>query len=261
MGTATFDFDGETAIVTGGSSGIGREIAVRFGDAGATVIVADVREDPKDADETMPTHEAIEEAGGEAIHAQTDVSDPAALEATVDLAHEYGGVDVMVNNAGIFHGDSIREIELEDLRRMYEVNVLGVVFGTKTAANDMIDRGIEGSVINVASISSVMAQSGMVGYNATKGGVRMATRCAALDLGEYDIRVNAIAPGSVVTEIVEGRTEVKSGDDGTADDIPLGRASWPADLGGAVLFLASEEADYVTGEIFFVDGGVSLSAA
>lgn len=258
MGDVRFDFDGETVIVTGGSSGIGRATARAFGEAGANVVVADVREDPKDLDAEVSTHEMIRELGGTAEYVETDVSDQADVESVVAAAREFGGVDVMVNNAALFVGGDITELGVDDFDAMLGVNARGVMIGTQVAANDMIERDDPGCIVNTASISSTFAQYGQIGYDATKGAVRMLTRGAALDLAETGIRVNAVAPGQIATEFLEGWTEEarESVDaDGFLKDIPMGRAGTPDDVSPAICYLASDAADYTTGELLHVDGG------
>jgi NAD(P)-dependent dehydrogenase (short-subunit alcohol dehydrogenase family) len=258
MGATSFDYGGETVVVTGGSSGIGRAIARRFGDAGATVLVADVREDPKDLGEETPTHEAIEAAGGRAEYVETDVSDPEAVAAVVEAARDVGGLDVMVNNAATYLNADFLGMDADTLDRMYGVNVRGVFVGCQAAARDMRERGVEGAIVNTASISSNLAQHGQVHYDATKGAVRMITRGAALELAEHGVRVNAVAPGQIATEFTEGLTEEQSRlarEGEHLKPVPLGRAGRPEDIAGAALFLASEDASYVTGELLYVDGG------
>jgi NAD(P)-dependent dehydrogenase (short-subunit alcohol dehydrogenase family) len=258
MGTVHYDFSGQTIIVTGGSSGIGRAIALGFGNAEATVIVADQQEEPKDPDTDMATHEAIEESGGTAEFVECDVTEPAEIESVVEAARDCGGVDVMINNAGVFIGGSFTEYDPEDLDTGYEVNVRGMFIGTQAAANDMIDREIEGAIVNTASISSNLAQHGQVAYDTTKGALRMLTRGAALELASEGIRVNATAPGQIATEFTENGTEStqeRAGDDGFLKPIPMKRAGFPADVADATLFLASDAAGYTTGELLHVDGG------
>ncbi|MFC7221555.1 SDR family NAD(P)-dependent oxidoreductase [Halalkalicoccus sp. GCM10025322] len=258
MGQVHYDFAGETAIVTGGSSGIGRAIALAFGNSDATVIVADQREEPKDPDDEVPTHEAIEESGGSAEFVETDVSDPGQVESVIEAAREYGGVDVMVNNAGVFIGGSFTEYDSEDLDTGYEINVRGMFVGTQAAASDMLDRGVEGSIVNTASISSNLAQHGQVAYDTTKGALRMLTRGAALELASEGIRVNATAPGQIATEFTENGTELtveRAGDGEFLKPIPMGRAGFPEDVADATLYLASDAAAYTTGELLAVDGG------
>lgn len=261
MGRTSYDFDGETVIVTGGSAGIGRAVARRFGSAGATVLTADVREEPKRDDEDVPTHELIEREGGTARYVETDVADYDDLASVVEAAREFGGVDVMVNNAGLNSPGEFLDVSPADLDRLYEVNVRGTFFGTQVAAADMIDRGDEGCILNTASISSEVAQHDQVQYDTTKGAIRMLTRGTALDLADHGIRVNAVAPGQIATEFVEGWSEEAqraAGDEtgtGFLKPVPLGRAGQPEDLDGSYLFLASEDASYVTGELLYVDGG------
>ena len=259
MGTASFDFTDETVIVTGASAGIGRAIALGFGEAGATVINADVREEPKMDGEDVPTHQLIAESGGTAEYTETDVSDPEALESVVEAARDFGGVDVMVNNAGVQHAESFLDVAQEDFDRLHHTNVRGAFFGTQAAARDMIDREDPGVVVNTASISSEVAQHDQVQYDSTKGAIKMVTRGAALELAAHDIRVNAIAPGQIATEFTEGwseEAEQAAGEEGGfIKPVPLGRAGHPDDNAGAALFLASEDASYITGQLVFVDGG------
>lgn len=255
MGTLDPDFTEETVIVTGGASGIGREVARRFGVAGATVLIGDVDDEPKDAE--VPTHQCIEDEGGTAVFVETDVADVDALRTLVEAAGSYGGVDIMINNAGIYHSGSITHVEPDEFDRLFAVNARGTYFGTQVAANDMIDRD-GGTIINTASISESFAQKNQVQYDATKGAIRMITRGSALELADHDIRVNAVAPGQIATEFVEGWSEAApmlADEGGFLKDIPLDRAGTPADVAGAYLFLASEAARYITGEILYVDGG------
>jgi NAD(P)-dependent dehydrogenase (short-subunit alcohol dehydrogenase family) len=263
MGTADFDFGDETVIVTGGSAGIGRAIALGFGAAGATVINADMREEPKMDDEDVPTHERIAASGGTAEYAETDAAEPDELASVVEAARDFGGVDVMVNNAAVQHSESFLDVDQDAFDTLLGTNVRGYFFGTQAAARDMIERGDPGCVVNTASISSAVAQHDQVQYDATKGAIEMITKGTALELAEHGIRVNAIAPGQIATEFSEGWSEEAraaaseggDGDGGFIKPVPLGRAGRPEDNAGAALFLASEAASYVTGELVFVDGG------
>ena len=258
MGSIKPDFEGETVVVTGGTSGIGREVALRFGDAGASVIIGDIETDPKDIGEDIPTHELIREKGGKAEFVKTDVRERNQIKDLVGKAHEYGGVDVMVNNAGVFIEGSILDLSPEDFEKIHEVNSRGAFFGTQIAANDMLDRKEPGVILNTASISQAYAQLKQVQYDSSKGSIKMITRGAALELAEEDIRVNGVAPGQIATEFVDGLTKEKremAESQEFIKPIPLGRAGEVEDVAGAYLFLASEEASYITGEIIYVDGG------
>jgi NAD(P)-dependent dehydrogenase (short-subunit alcohol dehydrogenase family) len=259
MGSVSFDFSGETVIVTGGSSGIGREIALEFGDAGATVVNADVREDPIEDALAVPTHEAVRERGGEATYVEVDVAEPDQLREAVATAREYGGVDVMVNNAGIYTRGPLRTLDPEDYDRVQDVNVKGVFYGCQAAAADMIDRGVEGTILINSSTESELAERDQVHYSASKGAVKMIVRGAARELAEFGIRVAAVAPGHIDTIPGGGDTGAtqESHDAGELlKKVPLGRVGAVEDVAPAFLFLASDAADYVTGEQFFIDGGL-----
>lgn len=229
MGTVDFDFEDETVVVTGGSSGIGREVSLRFADAGAAVVIADVRERPR-GDETTPTREAIEDASGTAAYVETDVSDPEQVADVVEAAREWGGVDVMVNNAGLYERVPFRKVSPETVDRLLAVNVRGVFFGCQAAANDMVGRDDPGVIVNTASISSTRAQREQIQYDLTKGAVGMITRGAALELAADGIRVNAVAPGIIATEFgskggPETAAAVERGS--LVKPMPLGRAGAP----------------------------------
>ena len=260
MSIPQYEYGDKTVIVTGGTSGIGREIAMRFADAGATIINADIDREPKDAE--TPTHEAIEDSGGTAEFVETDVTDRSQLRTVVGAARDYGGVDVMINNAGLQIGGPFREVTPEEFRAVQDVNAFGVFFGTQVAANDMIERDEPGVIINTASISSTMAQFGQIEYDSSKGAVRMITRGAALELGEHGIRVNGVAPGQIATEFIDGWSERAKNavtENELIKPVPLGRAGKPEDVAGVYLFLASDDARYITGDLLHVDGGWQVS--
>ncbi|MFB6138380.1 MAG: SDR family NAD(P)-dependent oxidoreductase [Halobacteriaceae archaeon] len=285
-GTADYDYDGATVIVTGSSSGIGRSVARAFADAGATVVCADVDPAPKDPERQTPTHEAIADDGGRAEFVETDVGDADQVAAVVDAARAFGGVDVMVNNAGILIAKRLFDAEPDDLDALYRVNVRGTYVGTRVAARDMLERDDPGVVLNTASLSAEDAQVTQTMYDATKGAVKMITRGTALELAATGVRVNAVAPGavdtsiftdregeSVVEEPAEDRAEgqvLGGGEGGPGGDlalpvvdrptktIPMRRSAHPDEMAGAYLFLASDAASYVTGELLYNDGGYTV---
>jgi NAD(P)-dependent dehydrogenase (short-subunit alcohol dehydrogenase family) len=258
MGQTQFDFADETIVVTGSSSGIGRQIALLLGQANATVIIADIREEPKDENTTVPTHKIIEENGGQAHFVETDVSNPTQLETVVETASEFGGLNAMINNAAMLLEQPFTEVTQEEFDRLFAVNVRGVFFGCQIAANHMIEQDIQGSIINIASISANYAQHDLTAYEATKGAIRMITRGSALELAEHGIRVNGIAPGAIATEFRPGLaddTRQAARNDEFIKPIPLGREGSPEEVAPAAAFLASDQAHYITGEILNVDGG------
>jgi NAD(P)-dependent dehydrogenase (short-subunit alcohol dehydrogenase family) len=260
MGTISGDFADETVVVTGGSSGIGRAVAHRFADAGATVVNADVRPDPKDLDAETPTHETIREQGGTAEYVETDVSDPDQIESVVEAAREFGGVDVMVNNAGVHVSRRFLDVDEADWAHVQGVNARGTFFGTQIAAKDMLDRGDPGAIVNTVSTSMDSAGWEHSHYAASKGAARMTVRSAAYELAGRGIRVTGVAPGATATEITEGfseRAQVETDAD-PADQAPPVRAGTPEDIAGAYLYLASEDADYVHGSVLYVDGGAHV---
>ncbi len=246
-----------TVVVTGASSGIGRGIALRFAEEGAQVVNADVRQTPAigkyhGPSDERPTDEYIqEELGQDATYIETDVSDPAAVDEMIDKTVEtYGGIDVMVNNAGIYLTGSCQEFSIEEWRRLVGINLEGVFYCSKAAIPPLEDS--KGHIVN---IGSVHAQEGgsTVAYASAKAGVVNLTRHLAVELGEDEIQVNAVCPGYIKTPIQDYLTE---------DDIQEVRkhtlTPWlgePSDIGDAAVFLASDEARFITGTTLYVDGG------
>jgi NAD(P)-dependent dehydrogenase (short-subunit alcohol dehydrogenase family) len=245
------------AVVTGGASGNGRAICREFADHGASVVVADLQDEPRQGG--TPTHELIADAGGEAIFVECDVSDRADLDAAVDAAERFGGVDVMVNNAGIFRGEEFLDVTEADLQQFLDVNVKGVFFGAQAAAERMLESD-GGSIVNMSSIGAVRALGAYPSYDLTKGAVASLTYSLADRFGGEGIRVNAVMPGIVGTAMTEDDVPIvgtEQGDRYAKSSIPMERFGEPEEVADAVLFLASAEASYVNGEALVVDGGVT----
>jgi len=237
-----------TALITGASSGIGRSIALRFAEEGANVVVADVRSEPREGG--TPTHERLSDG----VFIETDVSDIEQLRSTVNETVEtFGSLDVMVNNAGVFPGSQpIETVSEDEYDRLLAINLKGVYFGCTLAAEVMREQDDGGSIINLSSIAGVVAFDDSAAYCASKGGVTNLTRELAVELGNDGIRVNAINPGVIETAM---STEDAAVAGTLGDRIPLGRDGQPEEIAGAALFLASEDASYVTGHNLVVDGG------
>ncbi len=242
---------GRTAVVTGAGSGNGRAMALRFASEGARVVVADIRDDW--GNETVAM---IHRDGEAASYKHTDVTDSAVVDALVDHALTWGGrLDIMVNNAGINLRNSLREIVMNEWRNVIDVNLRGVFFGTRAAAKAMIDSRGGGKIINISSIREEVAGFGNIAYGASKGGVRMLTRAAALELAPHRINVNAIGPGYVETNLTKGLLEDEATLRRVVDSVPWGRLAEPDEVAASAAFLASAESRFITGITLFVDGG------
>ncbi|WP_420452899.1 SDR family NAD(P)-dependent oxidoreductase [Ilumatobacter sp.] len=247
-GSTTYASVRDRAVfVTGAGRGIGAAIARRFADQGARVMVNDV-----DAEAASAVAGAIRDDGGTAIHAVADVSDDAAVAAMFDaFADELGAVDVLVNNAGIV-SPMLHFFDADESwwRRIVDVNLTGHFLCSQRAARSMARAG-GGSIINLSSGGATRAHRAFTAYDATKGGIEALTRAMALDLGPYGIRVNALMPGSIDTSGLDVDERRRRG-----ENVPLGRIGEPDDMTGAALFLASDDASYVTGHVLQVDGGM-----
>jgi len=246
----------KTAIVTGGSSGIGRGIALRLAEAGASVAIGDVREAPKkgeryDTDVEKPTHKRIRDTGGQATFLETDVSEPddskALVEHTID---EFGKLDILVNNAGIHIPGDAEEISIEEFRTVVQINLFGQFYCAKYAIPYL--RKTEGSIINIGSIHAIDGGAGPP-YASAKAGVVNLTKDLATAFGPDNINANAVCPGYVKTPMQDYLTEADI--EASRQQTTLPRFGEPRDIGNAVAFLASDEAEWITGTSLFVDGG------
>jgi NAD(P)-dependent dehydrogenase (short-subunit alcohol dehydrogenase family) len=243
----------QTAIVTGAASGIGRAIARRFADEGAAVVVADTRRTPREGG--TPTHEQIQTDGGTSSYVETDVASPTDVAATVANAHEtYGSVDVMVNNAGVFPPQTdVTDVDEATYDNVLDVNLKGVYFGCRAAIDVMQDQPDGGVIVNMSSIAGLAGYNRSSAYCASKGGVANLTRELAVEQGPHGIRVNALNPG--IIETAQTRIDEEDVIGEFTDRIPLRRDGRPEDVADAAVFLASEEAAYITGHNLVVDGG------
>lgn len=247
---------GQTAVVTGGASGIGRAIAIGFADQGADIVVADRRKQPRR--DGSPTHEvARERSGVQARYVDCDVTDQKDVDRVFATAEALGGLDIWVNNAGVVATtDGSGEWDTT-VRDVFDVNVQATYDCTERASSYLAEQG-GGSVINIGSTSGLRgaADGNIAAYCASKAAIHQFTRAFADFCGDAGVRVNAVAPGAVDTAMARSRTESER--EALEAAVPLGRMADPADVAGACVFLASELAGYVTGAVLVVDGGLTV---
>jgi len=247
------------AIITGANSGIGRATAELFAREGARVMVSGRRR--AELEETV---RLVEKVGGVAALAQGDVSRPEDAERMVrDTVAALGGVDILVNNAGILvRNASVTSVSIEDWERVIKIDLTGVFLVSRFALFEMINGGRGGAIVNVSSVAGLLGDPKFAPYNAAKGGVNLLTKNMALDYAGHGIRVNAVCPGRVATPMPMSR--LKPGEDwdavlaGWGKNIPLGRVGRPEDIAQSILFLASDEASWITGTTLVVDGGATI---
>lgn len=247
----------EVAVITGASSGIGRAIALEFANQGADVVVADIREDPREGG--PPTHQLIEqEMDRHARFIECDVTNLDQLEEAMAAADDLGGIDVMVNNAGVVRGEEFFEVSEDDFDWTMNVNVKGTFFGSQVAARRMVDAG-GGSIVNLSSVAGIRGGGAYVTYCTSKGAVRLMTYALASRLGPEGIRVNAIHPGVIETAMTMEDIPIVGTEAGDAylQQIPSRRFGQPENVAEVAVFLASELANYVNGESVIVDGGMT----
>jgi len=251
------------ALVTGAGVGIGRATAMLLAQEGARVVVQDVN-----ADTAEETAQLINHAGGEAVSTGGDVTSSANAEAMVKRTMDsYGRLDVLFNNAGIWRGGTILDINEEDWDRTMGVNVKGIYLVSRYAVQQMM-RQESGSIINAASVAALRGSPMSAAYHASKGAVLLLTKCMAVDFGRYGIRVNCICPGIIDTQMADQLLTYRSlGDDDRKQALietyeerhPVGRFGQPAEVAKVVLFLASDESSFVSGAAWSIDGGLSAS--
>ena len=235
------------ALVTGAAQGIGYACAEALAEDGHRVVLADIKND---------VHDAASMLGDGAVAMDCDMGDPAQIHALFGrIEAEIGSVATLVNNAGIALPGDFLEYDLDAFRQVLDVNLVGVFTATQRAAKTMVAAGIEGAIVNMSSVNAQLAIPAIPAYCASKGGVMQLTKVAALALAPHNIRVNAVGPGSVDTEMMAG---VNANPDAMAmamSRTPLKRMATAREVGNVVAFLASAKASYVTGETIYVDGG------
>ena len=244
--------DGKTALVTGASRGIGRAVALALAAAGARVAI-NYAGNVKAAEEVKA---AVEAAGGTAILCQADVADSAAVEAMVAaVAKEFGTIDILVNNAGITRDTLLIRMKDEDFAKVLDTNLKGVFYCTKAVSKLMMKKRA-GRIVNMASVIGLVGNAGQANYAAAKAGVIGFSKSAAKELASRGITVNVVAPGFIGTDMTADLPETVK--EKALADIPLGKMGEPEDVANAVLFLASDQASYITGQVVNVDGGMVM---
>ena len=243
----------KVAIVTGAGSGIGQAIAIRFAREGALVVIDYVGA----AASAAATETAISKIGGRCLAIQADVSQPAEVTTLIAGAVKaFGGLDIVVNNAGVEKKAAFVDYPYEMLQKILAINLVGPFLVAQAAARQMTVQGRGGRVINISSVHEDLPMPTNAAYCASKGGLRMLMRTIAVELAPHQITVNNIGPGAVFTPIdadVEAKPEMERA---LMAEIPLGRWAKPEEIAGLATFLASDEAAYVTGATYFIDGGM-----
>ena len=246
--------EGKTAIVTGAASGIGRAIAERFLRDKAQVVVADI--------DTVRGELAERDLGGlgPVRFVKADVGSRLDAHNLVAATLEaFGDIDVLVNNAGIVHGANFLDLREEDFDRVLRVNLKGAFLVGQAVARTMVDRvkagGPAGAIINMSSINAVVAIADQVPYSVSKGGLNQLTRVMALSLAPHGIRVNAIGPGSIMTDMLTAVNADPAAKNRVLSRTPLGRTGEPSEIAAIAAFLASDDASYITGQTIYADGG------
>lgn len=243
-------FQGKTIIVTGGANGIGRACALAFAAEGGAVVVADVA-----AEAGQALVDEIGGHGGRALFVRTDVGDAREAGALIDATLEWAcGLDVLVNNAGIIKAAGFLDLTEAEFDAVLRVNLKGAFLVGQAAARAMAARG-GGAIVNMSSVNAVLAIPNQTPYVVSKGGLNQLTKVMALALAEHKIRVNGVGPGSIMTDILATVMEDDAARRRILARTPLGRTGDPAEIARLVLFLASDDASYVTGQTVYADGG------
>ena len=245
--------EGKVALVTGSSSGIGQAIAIRLAKEGANIII-NYRSSCEEAQETQ---EQVEATGQQGQIVQADVSVVEEVRKLVEAGIEaFGKLDILVNNAGIEKRADFWDVTEADYDKVIDVNLKGVFFGTQAMVKHLRETGQPGRIINISSVHEELPFPHFTSYCASKGGVKMMMRNLAVELGPLGITINNVAPGAIATPINQELLNNPEQLQKVTQNIPLGRLGEPEDVAGLVAFLASDEAKYITGSTFYVDGGL-----
>ena len=254
--------EGKNVLVTGGSSGIGQAIAVRFAEYGANVAINYLRQ-PEEAAETEEQVQAcvgkVQREGVKDVLVQGDVSnEDHVVRMVADAVEGLGGIDILVNNAGIQISRPTEELSSDDFDRVLAVNLRGSFLCAREAIRHFLAEDKPGSIVNISSVHQLIPKPGYLGYSASKGGMQNLTRTLALEYAGRGIRVNGIGPGATVTPINRAWIDDPEKRAQVEEHIPMRRAGDSDEMAGVTAFLASDDAAYITGQTIFVDGGLTL---
>lgn len=252
MSASKFDLTGRTALVTGSSRGLGKAYAEGLAEAGAAIVL-----NGHDPDRLGATAREFRARGYRVEEALFDVTDEAAVSAAFDRLDTGGiAVDILVNNAGIQLRKPLVDLTMTEWRKVLDTNLASAFLVGREAARRMIARGRGGKIINIGSLTSEVARATVAPYTASKGGIKLLTKAMAAEWAEHGISVNAVGPGYILTEMTQPLADTPAFDSWVRQRTPARRWGTPADVAGTVVFLSSDAADFVNGQIIYVDGGM-----
>lgn len=253
---------GKNVLITGATSGIGEAIALRFAKEGANIAI-NYRKDLEKAEKTQEKIDRmcsqVQGCGGKELPVQADVSrEEEVIEMCARVIDKLGSFDILINNAGIQIPEASHEVKTENFDKVLDVNLRGAYFCAREAIKHFLDRKSEGIIINVSSVHEIIPRPEYLSYSISKGGMGSMTKTLALEYARRQIRVNAIAPGATITSINDDWLDDPEKRQEMEEAIPMGRIGNPEEMAAAAVFLASDEAKYITGQTLFIDGGLTL---
>ena len=252
MGLEQFSLDGQLALVTGSSRGIGLAIARALGEAGATLVLNASTDSRLEA-----SSDALRKEGIDSHHRYFDVTDETAVAESVDdIERTIGPITILVNNAGIQRRGMMLDFDVDEFRKLMDVNLTGPFIVGQAVGRKMVERG-GGKIINIASVQAALGRPTIIPYTASKGGVRLLTQGMCAELAPHGIQVNALAPGYFATELTQALVDDEEFSAWLADSTPAGRWGDAVELGGTAVFLASSASNFMNGQILYVDGGMT----
>ena len=244
-------FKNKTVIITGGAKGIGKACAVRFAEEGANIFIADI-----DHEAGIKTVEELVQKGCHAYFMLANIEDKYDCTLIITEAHKiFHRIDVLINNAAILKSNNFLDFDIDDLEKTLKINLIAPFILTQLVANYMIEHNIHGSIINMSSVNAVLAIPNVSAYVIAKGGLSQLTKVAAISLADKSIRVNAIGPGSIMTDMLKTTMSDEVARHKILSRTPMGRAGDPKEIASIAAFLASDDASYITGQTIYADGG------